>query len=111
MPFIDTPDIAPFEKRPGWRGRIFNSAGITFAHWSFDAGAEIHAHDHLPEEVWHILEGELRVTIAGETRVAGPGVVAIVPPHTKHQVTALTHGAAIVIDNPLRPEFGPIPLP
>jgi len=111
MPFVDTGEIAPFEKRPGWRGRIFNSPGMTFAHWEFDPGAEIHEHDHLQEEVWHVLEGELEVTVAGETRLAGPGVVAIVPPHTPHRVVARTAGRAIVVDNPLRPEFGPTPQP
>jgi quercetin dioxygenase-like cupin family protein len=109
MPFIDTAEIAPFEKQPGWRGRIFHSPGMTFAHWSFDAGAEIHAHSHLQEEVWHVLEGELQVTIDGATRIAGPGVVAVVPPHTRHHVGALSAGRAITVDNPQRPDFGPIP--
>ena len=111
MPFVDTRRIEPFEKLPGWRGRVFHSAGMTFAHWEFDAGAEIHEHQHLQEEVWHVLEGELAVTIDGETQVAGPATVAIVPPHTPHRVVALTAGRAIAVDNPARPGFGPIQPP
>jgi quercetin dioxygenase-like cupin family protein len=111
MPFVDTRLIEPFEKRPGWRGRIFSSPGMTFAHWEFDAGAEIHEHDHLQEEVWHVLSGQLEVTVGGETTVAGAGMVAIVPPWTPHKVTVLKPGKAIVVDNPVRPEFGPTPPP
>jgi len=105
MPFIDTREIAVNEKRPGWRGRIFHSPQMTFAHWDFDAGATIHEHSHLQEEVWHVIEGELEVTIGGETRAAGPGTVAIVPAHTPHSVKALTKGKAIVADYPLREGF------
>jgi quercetin dioxygenase-like cupin family protein len=93
------------EKRPGWKGAIFSSKTMTFAHWHFTAGASIHEHNHEQEEVWHIVEGELEVTIAGETKVAGPGMVAIVPANTKHTVKALSSGMAIVADYPLRPDF------
>ena len=72
MPFIDTAAIQVKEPRPGWKGRFFSSANMTFGHYEIVAGAWNHAHDHPNEEVWHVLEGELEVTIAGETRVAGP---------------------------------------
>lgn len=48
--------------------------------------ATIHAHSHEQEEVWHVVEGELEVTIAGKTERAGPGFVAIVPPNREHEV-------------------------
>lgn len=102
MPFIDTSELAVQERRPGWRGRYFRSPSMTFAHWEFAAGSDIHEHSHPQEEVWEILEGELEVTVGGVTRVARPGVVAIVPPDTPHSVRALTDGRAIVIDYPLR---------
>jgi len=105
MPFLDTHDIPINEKRPGWRGRIFHSPQMTFAHWQFEAGATIHEHGHLQEEVWHVVEGKLEVTIGSETKVAGPGMIAIVPAHTKHSVKALSAGKAIVCDYPLREGF------
>ncbi len=102
MPFIDTSKLPVIERKPGWRGRYFDSATMTFGHYAFDAGAEIHAHSHAQEEVWHVIEGTLEVTIAGETRLAGPGEVAIVPPDTEHRVVARTKGKAIVVDHPRR---------
>jgi quercetin dioxygenase-like cupin family protein len=105
MPFIDTSEIAAYERRPGWRGRTFHSPSMTFVHWDFDAGADIHEHVHPQEEVWEVIEGELQVTVDGAAQVARPGVVAIVPPNTPHSVVALTDGKAIVIDYPLREGF------
>jgi quercetin dioxygenase-like cupin family protein len=102
MTFIDTAKLPVIERRPGWHGRYFDSANMTFGHYTFDAGASIHGHSHEQEEVWHVIEGELEVMIAGVTQRTGPGFVAIVPPNTVHEVKALTAGKAIVVDYPLR---------
>ena len=66
MPFLDTHDLPVNNRRPGWRGRVFKSETMTFAHWDFAAGSDIHEHSHEQEEVWHVLEGRLEVTIDGE---------------------------------------------
>ena len=105
MPFIDTHDIEPVERRPGWRGRVFHSQTMTFAHWDFEAGSTIHEHVHEQEEVWHVLNGQLEVTIGGVAQVAGPGMIAIVPPQAPHSVRAISDGKAIVCDYPVRPGF------
>lgn len=102
MTFIDTANLPVIERKPGWHGRYFDSANMTFGYYGFDAGATIQGHSHAQEEVWHVIAGELEVTIAGVTQKAGPGVVAIVPPNTTHEVKALTPGKAIVVDFPLR---------
>jgi quercetin dioxygenase-like cupin family protein len=103
MPFIDTSELEVFEKGAGgWRGRQFRSPSMTFVHWEFEAGATVHEHVHLQEEVWEVTSGALEVTIDGVARIARPGVVAIVPPNALHSVRALEAGAAIVIDHPLR---------
>ena len=63
MTFIDTSKLPVIERLPGWRGRYFDSPSMTFAHYEFDAGASIHEHFHPQEEVYHIIEGELELTI------------------------------------------------
>ena len=105
MRVIDTKTADWTEKRPGWKGVVFSSDNMTFAHWRFAKGSTIHAHDHIQEEVWHLVEGELEATVAGETRTVRPGAVLILPANTQHQVTALSDGFAIVADYPLRPGF------
>lgn len=110
MPFIDTSTITVKAPRPGWNGRFFNSATMTFGYYDIVAGATIHAHAHPNEEVWHVLAGELEVTIGDETRIAGPGSVAVIPVNTTHAVRALTAGRAIVVDHPSRESIGGVEL-
>jgi quercetin dioxygenase-like cupin family protein len=103
--FLKVGDLPMRERLPGWRGRHFSSSTMTFGHWEFDAGASIHKHAHPQEEVWEVLEGELEITVGGESGVAGIGGAAIVPPNTPHSIRALRSGRAIVVDHPIRPDL------
>jgi quercetin dioxygenase-like cupin family protein len=105
MPFIDTINLDVIERLPGWYGRYFHSPSMTFAHYDFKRGASIHEHSHPQEEVYEVTEGQLEVTIDGEARIAGAGVVAIVPGNVRHSVKALTDGRAIIVDYPVRRDF------
>jgi len=105
MAVIDVQSIPVLEKRPGWRGRLFHSANMTFGHWEFDAGATIHEHFHPQEEVGEIVAGEIELTIDGTSHIARPSMAAIVPADTTHSAKALSDGKAIVIDYPLRLGF------
>jgi len=57
---------------------------------------------HPQEEVYHIIEGELELAIAGFTQRLGPGFVGVVPSNTLHAVKAISSGKVIVVDYPLR---------
>jgi quercetin dioxygenase-like cupin family protein len=105
MPFIDTNMLNVTERLPGWHGRYFHSASMTFAHYDFVRGASIHEHFHPQEEVYEVIDGELEMTIDNATQIVRPGVVAIVPSNAPHSVKALTDGRAIIVDYPLRREF------
>jgi quercetin dioxygenase-like cupin family protein len=106
MPFLDTRDLPIKEPLPGWRGRFFHSEQMTFAYYDVAAGASIHPHEHANEEVWHVLDGEVEVTIAGATTVAKTGCVALVPPNTVHAVRILSAARVIVVDQPRRAAVG-----
>ena len=106
MPFVDTNSLRVTERLPGWHGRYFHTANMTFAHYDFAAGSSIHEHSHPQEEVYEVIEGELEVTIDGVAQIVRPGLVAIVPSGARHSVKALTGGRAIIVDHPSRPEFG-----
>ena len=102
MPFIDVRSQSTGEPLPGWHDRYFSAESMSFAYYDVDAGASIHAHSHDEEEVWHIVEGTLEITIDGETVVAGPGTAAVVPSNTVHSVKARTNARVIVCDHPAR---------
>ncbi|MFZ0415420.1 MAG: cupin domain-containing protein [Candidatus Acidiferrales bacterium] len=106
MPFVDTNKLGVTERLPGWHGRYFHSASMTFAHYDFVRGSTIHEHFHPQEEVYEVIEGELELNIDGVTQIARPGTVGIVPSNVRHSVKALTDGRAIIVDYPLRPDFG-----
>jgi len=105
MPFLDIRNLPVKERLPGWHGRYFHSPNMTFAHYDFVRGSSIHEHSHPQEEVYEVLDGELEITIDGETQVATTELVAIVPGGARHSVKALTDGRAIIVDYPSRPEF------
>jgi quercetin dioxygenase-like cupin family protein len=105
MPFVETSGLKVIERLPGWHGRYFHSATMTFAHYDFTRGSSIHEHFHAEEEVYEVIEGELEVTIDGVTQIARAGLVAIVPSNVRHSVKALTDGRVIVVDHPARPDF------
>jgi quercetin dioxygenase-like cupin family protein len=110
MPMIDTNRLEVKEPRAGWRGRFFHSPHMTFAHYTVEAGAWIHEHAHPNDEVWTVIDGELEMTIEGETRVLGPGCAAVVPPGARHAARALTAVRAIVVDHPRRESIGGVDL-
>ena len=102
MPFIDTKELPVWERLPGWRGRSWRSENMSFSHWDFDAQSSIHEHHHPNEEVWYVIDGELEMTVDGETQRAGPGMAAIVPLDAFHSVRALSNGRALVVSHPVR---------
>jgi quercetin dioxygenase-like cupin family protein len=106
MLFVDTSTLPVIERLPGWHGRYFHTANMTFAHYDFKRGSIIHEHFHPEEEVYEVIEGELEVTVGGEAQIARAGIVAIVPSNVRHSVRALTDGRVIIVDHPARPEFG-----
>ncbi len=105
MPVVDIETLPVVERLPGWRGRFFHSANMTFAHYEFRHGSSIHRHFHPQEEVWEVIEGEIELTLDDVTLIARPGLVAIVPPNVPHSVRALSDGRAIIVDYPLRQDL------
>lgn len=105
MLFLDTSGLKVVERLPGWKGRFFHTAKMTFADYEFTAGSTIHEHFHPEEEVYEVIAGELEMSVDGVTRVVRPGIVAIVPSNARHSVRALTDGRVIIVDHPARPDF------
>lgn len=102
MPFIDPASMKTGEPLPGWKGRFWRSGHMSFAHYDVATGSSIHEHQHPNEEVWVVIEGRFEVTVGNETRVAGPGAVAVVPPDVPHAVRVLEGGRAFVANHPVR---------
>lgn len=106
MPFVRPADMVSATPLPGWSGRFLHSANMTFAHYDIAPGAApLHEHHHEQEEVWHVVDGEIALTIDGEEQVLTAGCVAVVPPETPHSVRPMGAARAIIADYPLRPNL------
>jgi mannose-6-phosphate isomerase-like protein (cupin superfamily) len=106
VPFIDIDALPVKEPRPGWAGRFFHSEHLTFVRYEVAAGSDLHAHHHENEEVWLVVDGELEVTVGGETRTLTAGHVAVVPPGTDHAASSPKGCTALVVDYPRRETVG-----
>jgi quercetin dioxygenase-like cupin family protein len=77
--------------------------------YSVAPGAHVHTHAHPNEEVWHVVEGALELTLGAETQIVHAGGAAIVPADQPHSARALEPTRAIVVDyhsEPHSPRLG-----
>ncbi|MGJ4857868.1 cupin domain-containing protein [Labrys sp. La1] len=102
---FDWDKIEPRTVIPGFHGRFMHSASMTFVLWQIDAGATLPLHSHPHEQVVHQFEGELEVTVDGQSTVLKPGMVAVVPPHAPHSGRALTACRTMDVFHPLREDY------
>jgi len=105
MTFININDIKAKEIVPGFWGRFVHSENVTLASWQVEPGASLPQHSHPHEQVTTLIEGEFELTIAGETRLLKPGMVAVVPPNVQHSARALTACQIIDVFYPVRSEY------
>jgi mannose-6-phosphate isomerase-like protein (cupin superfamily) len=106
VPVVDVPSLPVVEPRPGWRAQFFHSGHMTFAYYEIAAGSNVHVHHHDEEEVWHLLDGELEISVSGSPHRLHPGQAVVVPAGEHHGVRALRASRAIVVDHPVRTSVG-----
>lgn len=104
MGLIDVTSLAEVEPKRGWHGRFFHSERMTFAYYTLEAGATLHAHAHANEEVWHVIEGAVDLMVDGEHCTAQAGEAVVIPPYTEHAVIATGGCRVIIVDDPVRHE-------
>lgn len=105
MAFIDTATLGKTEVIKGYEARTVHTGSMTFVYWTVAAGAEMPMHNHLHEQVAHVLEGEFELTVDGETRLLQPGKVAVIPPYVKHGGKAITACQLLDVFLPERDDY------
>ena len=105
MPFIAPEDMKASERLPDWQGRYWRCESTSVAHAEIASGAAIHEHHHPHEEVWTVIERQLEISSEGQTRVAGPGTVVVVPPAARRAMRALSEARASMANRPVGHEF------
>ncbi len=97
---IDTKEIFP-----GFNGKMIHTDSMTIAYWDIDEGCELPEHSHVHEQVVNVLEGELEMTIGGETEILTHGKVFVIPSNVSHSGKALTKVKVVDVFNPVREDY------
>lgn len=93
---------------PGVRRRTLSHGKATLlTEFRLEAGAVLPVHDHPQEQTGYLVAGRLRLTIADETRDAGPGDSWSIPGGVPHGGTALEDTVAVEVFSPVRRDYLP----
>jgi quercetin dioxygenase-like cupin family protein len=57
------------------------------------------------DQITHVLEGKLELTVGGETQVAEAGKIVVIPSNIKHSAIALSTCKVIDVFNPVREDY------
>ncbi|HRD82958.1 MAG: cupin domain-containing protein [Saprospiraceae bacterium] len=101
----DLLQIEPKELIKGFRGRFVHTEKSTLVFWEIEAGAELPLHSHFHEQTTYVMEGRFELTVAGETQVYEPGLVAVIPSDVAHSGRALTPCKILDVFCPVREEY------
>lgn len=106
MYYYDPKSRQTKELAPGVRTRTFWGEKVLLSVVEFDPSSEVPNHTHPHEQGGMMLEGELEMDIAGETRTLRPGDVYIIPGDVEHWARSGSMPARVLdIFSPVREEF------
>jgi quercetin dioxygenase-like cupin family protein len=105
MPFIDVASVPARPTVPGFVGRFIHGERQTIAVWEIAAGSASPMHQHPHEQTITVLSGQFELTMAGETRVLVPGLMALVPSNVPHGGRALTDCHMLDTFAPVREDY------
>ena len=98
-------DIKSKEILPGLHGKMIHGEKITWAFWDIEKGAEVPMHEHVHEQIMHVLEGEFKLTLDRKTKVYGSNSVVVIPSNTLHRGIAITNCKIMDVFSPVREEY------
>lgn len=105
MGFINLKDISSRQIIEGAEAKFIHSDNLTFAVWTFKAGAKLPEHSHPHEQMTKRLSGQFEMTVDGETIVFTDDNVAVIPPNAVHSGKALTDCVMLDIFHPVREDY------
>jgi unsaturated pyranuronate lyase len=98
-------DIPSKEIAKGILGKYVHGSGTTLGYVTIEAGSILATHQHVHEQITYIVEGELEMTIGGETFSLKAGTVHVIPSNTPHSAIARMDCTVIDVFSPTREEY------
>lgn len=82
--------------------KVVTGEKVMAGHIWLKKGTVVPLHSHEAEQCSLIFSGALKFIIAGETIVAGPGQILVIPPWVKHEAVALEDTFEMDVFSPIR---------
>ena len=105
MGFIKLDQLPELQIAQGIHGRAVTADCVTVLHAKLEAGVLLPEHAHHNEQVVNVIEGELELTVDGETYSLVPGTSMILEPNVPHSARAVTDCRVIDVFHPVRKDF------
>lgn len=106
MSFLDVESRSTKELAPGVQARTFWQDKMLVAIVDLAPHAEVPVHQHPHEQAGSVLNGELSLTIDGETRTLTQGDVYLIPGNVEHSATTGEMPARVMdVFSPVRDEY------
>ncbi len=102
---VQISDIPSKEILPGFIARFVHTENNTVGFVEITAGSELPEHAHFHTQTTQVTEGELQLTINGETAIYKPGMIAVIPSNIPHSAKALTDCKVTDIFSPTREDY------
>lgn len=90
---------------PGVKGKFIHGESLSWAFWQIDAGAEVPRHQHVHEQMMHVVSGRFEFEIEGEKRICEAGEVVCIASNQWHYGKALTDCVLMDVFTPVREEY------
>ena len=95
----------PIELAPGVMMRPLFGDGAMLNLLEFEPGAEVGTHAHPHEQLGHVLEGELALTIDGVEHLLGPGDAYQIPGGVEHSARSAERSLVMEVFQPVREDY------
>ena len=105
MPFIDFNTKKKVKLFDGISSAIAHSDQISFCQVTLEKGAAVPEHQHVHEQWSYVIEGQLELTMEGETKILQPGMGAYIPSNTPHSARSVATCKVIDCFLPVREDF------
>ena len=93
------------ELMPGYHGKMVHGNQLTWAFWTVEKGAVVPEHQHLHEQIMHVVEGDFEFTLDGETKICKPGDIVHISSNLPHSGKAITPCKLMDVFSPAREEY------
>jgi quercetin dioxygenase-like cupin family protein len=105
MPFVKIDTCPNKEIFPGFNARFIHTNKVSVGYVAVTKGSIVPNHCHMHEQITHVLEGQLKMTIKDEIHIVEAGIVAVIPSNFEHSAEAITDCKVLDIFIPVREDY------